>query len=345
MEFTEKEALIGSGPFKLEQYDEKDGNYLYIPNEEFFKGTVNVKELQFLNVNNRVLSLQNNEINAGMTPNYADVQEMENKGFDVIKSEPTGSAVRIVFNLEHDQLKDKELRQAIAYALNREELARKVTGGGEPIVGNAGVIPPDSPWYNEKVKTYAYDLQKADQILDELGYKKNGEGVREGLDLSVMVSSTSNEAQLMKEMFKEVGIELTIKEVDGASFTTAMGENKYDMAITGHIGLSGDPDFLRLWFSGSSSNAFAGRGKSLSNEEFHELANRQVETLDVAERKQIIGQIQDILAEELPTLVLYHRPFYFIHNQNEFDRWFNTYGGIADGIPLWENKAAFIDEN
>ncbi len=343
LEYTEKDAVIGSGPFVLDHYDEKDGNYLFLPNENFFKGTVAVKEVQYLNVENRVLSLQNDEINAGMTFMYSDVEEMKEKGFDVIKSEPTGSAVRIVFNLEHDQLGDKRLRQALAYALDRETLAEKATGGGEPIVGSAGIVPPDSAWYNKDVKQYDYNLEKAERMLDELGYKKNSKGIREDLKLNVMVSDTSSESQLMQEMLKKIGVELNIQQVDQATFTTALGENNYDMAITGHIGLSGDPDFLRLWFTGEASNAYAARGKSFKNKEFHKLADKQLGILDEKDRKVVIDQMQDILADELPTLVLYHRPFYFIYDSQQFDGWFNTAGGIADGIPLWENKAAFIN--
>lgn len=343
LDFKEQDSLVGTGPFTLAQYDEKSGNYQFKRNEQFFKGNVIIDELQYLNVENRLLSLQNNEINAGMTFNYHDVEEMKKSDFDVIKSEPTGSAVRILFNLDHPQLKDKKLRQALAYALNREEMAKKLTGNNKVLVGNGGIIPPDSPWFNKDVQTYDYSLQTAEKMLDELGYKKNSKGIRDGLDLSIIVSSTSQEAELMKEMLKDVGIDLQVKQVDPAAFTTAIGENKYDMTITGHIGLSGDPDFLRLWFMGAASNSYAGRGKVFDNNEFQRLANLQLTQLNEEERKQTVNEMQKILAEELPTLVLYHRPFYFIHKQEDFDSWFNTYGGIADGIPLWENKAAFIE--
>ena len=79
------------------------------------------------------------------------------------------------------------------------------------------------------------------------------------------------------------------------------------------------------------------------NIEFQKLAALQLTQTDEADRKATIDQMQDILAEELPTLVLYHRPFYFIYKASDFNGWINTYGGISDGIPLWDNKVAFID--
>ncbi|WP_282938923.1 ABC transporter substrate-binding protein [Paenibacillus sp. RC67] len=340
--YRDPSALVGTGPFTLKEYDEKSGQYLFAANDNYFKGKVNVKDVAYLDVQNKVLSLQKNEITAGTTLNYPEAEQLQKEGFDVMKNNQTGSAVRVVFNLDHSQLKDKKLRQAIAYALDRSEMAKKIVGG-EPLVGSAGIIPPDSTWYNKDVLKYDYNTAKADEMLDQLGYAKNASGVREALKLNMMVSSTSKEAQMMQEMLKKVGITLNIQQVDTATFTAAMGENKYDMAITGHIGLSGDPDFLRLWFMGSASNAYAARGKSFTNEEFQKLAEAQLQELDPVKRKAEVNQMQAILSDELPTLVLYHRPFYLMYKKSDFNGWFNTFGGIADGIPLWDNKAAFID--
>ncbi|NQX66065.1 ABC transporter substrate-binding protein [Paenibacillus alba] len=342
VEFRDAAALIGTGPYKLKKYDSASGQYLYEANDNFFKGQVLVKEIAFVSAANKLLALQNGEIDQAYTTSYADVQSAEKAGLKTIKSDPTGSVVRISFNMDHPKLGDKRLRQAIAYALNREEISAKVTGG-TPMVGNAGVVPTDSPWYNKNVKQYAYDPAQAEKILDELGYKKNANGVREDLKLNLMTSSAMPDATMMKEMLKKVGIELNLVQLDSAAFTVALGENKYDIALTGHIGASGDPDYLRLWFSGKAANTFSSRGKSLKLDEFHKLADKQMQEVNDVKRHEIVNQMQDILAEELPTLVLYHRPFYEIHKAATFDRWKNTYGGIADGMPLWENKVFLVN--
>ncbi|NOU67901.1 ABC transporter substrate-binding protein [Paenibacillus sp. LMG 31461] len=342
VEFRDSAALVGTGPYKLKKYDSATGQYLYEANENFFKGQVLAKEIAYITAANKLLALQNGEIDQAYTTSYADVQSAEKAGFKTIKSEPTGSVVRISFNMDHPKLGDKRLRQAIAYALNREEISAKVTGG-TPMVGNAGVVPTDSPWYNKNVKQYGYDTAQAEKILDELGYKKNASGVREDLKLNLMTSSAMPDATMMKEMLKKVGIELNLVQLDSAAFAVALGENKYDIALTGHIGASGDPDYLRLWFSGKAANTYSSRGKSLKLDEFHKLADQQMKEVNDAKRHEIVNQMQDILAEELPTLVLYHRPFYEIHKAATFDRWKNTYGGIADGMPLWENKVFLVN--
>ena len=115
------------------------------------------------------------------------------------------------------------------------------------------------------------------------------------------------------------------------------------MALTSHIGVGGDPDFLRRWYANQTYNSFED-GNAIHSAEFTLLANQQVAEMDMTRRKALVNQMQAVLAEELPTLALYHRPFYWLYDPNAFQGWFNTWGGIMDGIPLVDNKLAFLGE-
>ena len=112
------------------------------------------------------------------------------------------------------------------------------------------------------------------------------------------------------------------------------------MLMTSHIGVGGDPDFLRRWYTGEATNAFA-QGDALENDELHRLAAQQVKTLDPLRRRQLIFRMQEILAEEVPTLPLYYRRLYWIYNSGKLHP-FETLGGLMDGIPLVENKLIFL---
>ena len=216
------------------------------------------------------------------------------------------------------------------------------------MVGSAGIIPPGSPWHNPNTKQYDFDLDNAIKMLDKLGYvDRNQDGIREtsggeSLEFNLMVSTDERDAQLVQDMLKQAGIKVNIHKVDIATFTASMSESNYDMAITSHIGVSGDPDFLRRWFMGTEYNAKASRGSVLENEQFKNLAEKQLMIADFDQRKEVVDQLQDVLAEEVPTLVIYHRPFYWMYDEEYFNGWFNTWGGIANGITSWENKAAFL---
>jgi peptide/nickel transport system substrate-binding protein len=345
--FRGEGAAVGTGPFTLESYNQESGQYRFKANPDYFKAQPTVDEITYVTVSNRILALKNKKIDAVMTSDYKSMQALKKAGYKVLESQPDGSIVRIVFNLTNDSLSQTEMRQAIAYALDRATIAKKVLGGNG-VVGNAAVIPPGSPWYNPNVKQYDLNLQKSKKMLEALGYKdRDQDGIRETkngkvLEFSLMVSSNERDGQLMQAMLKKAGIKVNLRKVDKATFTASMGENNYDMAITGHIGVSGDPDFLRRWFSGESYNTFSARGAAWKNERFQKLAKKQLVISDFEKRKQVVDQMQAALAEEIPTLPLYHRPFYWIYDASKFDGWFNTWGGIANGIPLWENKAAFL---
>ncbi|TWI59080.1 ABC transporter substrate-binding protein [Halalkalibacter nanhaiisediminis] len=345
--FREDGAVVGTGPYILKSYNQESGQYLFQANANYFKGKPEVDEISYIMVGNRALALKNNDIDAIWTNNYHDMQELKNVGFQVMESDPHGSIVRVVFNMENDFLGKKELRQAIAYALDRATIADRVLGGNG-VVGSAGIIPPGSPWYNPNTKQYDFDLDNAMKMLDKLGYvDRNQDGIREtsggeSLEFNLMVSTDERDAQLIQDMLKQAGIKVNIHKVDIATFTASMSESNYDMAITSHIGVSGDPDFLRRWFMGTEYNAKASRGSVLENEQFKSLAEKQLMIADFDQRKEVVDQLQDVLAEEVPTLVIYHRPFYWMYDEEYFNGWFNTWGGIANGITSWENKAAFL---
>ena len=174
LEYQEVNALVGSGPYTLDSYDSATGNYKLLENENYFKGEVKVPEIQYIASENNILALQNKVIDGAMTTKYTEVQQLEQLGYDVLKSEPTGSAVRVVFNMNDEQLVDKNLRQAIAYALDRASIAEKLTGTSDILVGNAGVIPLDSTWYNENILGEDYhEMIKGDNKGSEVKDEKN----------------------------------------------------------------------------------------------------------------------------------------------------------------------------
>ncbi|WP_017729295.1 ABC transporter substrate-binding protein [Halalkalibacterium ligniniphilum] len=347
--YREEGAAVGTGPYTLQRHQQESGQYLFKANRDYFKGEPLIEEISYIKVNNRALALKNNDIDAIWTNNFNEMQELKNAGYQVMESDPHGSIVRMVFNMEDELLSQKELRHAIAYALDRATIAEKVLGGNV-VVGSPGVIPPGSPWYNPATKQYDFHLEKANELLDKLGYHdRNEDGIREtpdGQDLAftLMVSTDERDAQLVQDMLKQAGIKVNVQKVDMATFSASLDESKYDMAITSHIGVSGDPDFLRRWFTNAEYNELASHGSVLENEEFNRLAEKQLRIADFEQRKQVVDELQDVIAEEIPTLALYHRPFYWMYNEDQFNGWFNTWGGVGNGITSWENKAAFLPD-
>lgn len=203
--FRGEGATMGTGPYFLKSYKQESGQYLFTANADYFKGKPVIEEISYITVDNPVLALKNKDIDAALVSKYRDMQELKKVGYQVMESNPHGSIVRMVFNMEKQMLAQKDMRQAIAYSLDRAAIAEKVLGvGGNGVVGNAGTIPPGSPWYNPNTKQYEFNLEKAKAMLDKLGYKdRNQDGVREtsdgkNVEFNLLVSKDERDSKLIQ---------------------------------------------------------------------------------------------------------------------------------------------------
>ncbi len=182
-------------------------------------------------------------------------------------------------------------------------------------------------------------------LLRSLGFEdRNGDGWLQGHDgarLTVeVVSSPAREVQLVQQMLKAVGIDVQLRTVDPASRAQLAREGRFQMLFSTHIGSGGDPDYLRTWFTGADANEFAS-GSVMRSPDYLRLARLQLETLDPVQRHQYIEQMQALLSRDLPTLPLYYRRFFWIYDSRKFTP-FASPGGLLNGIPLVENKLAFL---
>jgi peptide/nickel transport system substrate-binding protein len=128
--------------------------------------------------------------------------------------------------------------------------------------------------------------------------------------------------------------------VDPATRGQLGSEGRFQVLLTLHTGSGGDPDYLRTWFVGDEANLFA-RGSQMRSPEYLRLARLQLRPLDPRQRRRYIDQMQSLLSEELPTLPLYYRRFYWVYDSRKFSP-FATRGGLMNGIPHAENKLAFL---
>lgn len=348
LKFLGPTAAVGSGPFTLASYKEGTGEYLLRANPGYFLGRPLVGELAYLLVPQaqNVVALQQRAADAVLATDY-DVARLFGAGPDYrALATPPFSIVRLVFNVDRPPFDRAEFRRALAWALDRRQIAERVVRG-DIVVGSAGVIPPESPWHHAGVREYPYDPARARAALDELGYRdRDGDGRREAPDgapltLELLTDPAMPDAEVVAAMLREVGLAVRLATGDAKTRTEQLQGLRYGMALVSHIGVGGDPDFLRRWYAGQAYNSFE-YGNVLHHAEFARLADEQVRELDPARRRATVARLQEILAEELPTLALYHRRFYWVHDPAKWGRWINTSGGIMTGIPLLDNKLAFL---
>lgn len=347
LKFSGPDAVMGSGPFRFGSYKEGAGEYQFDAHAAYFRGRPVIETLRYVLVPlaQGVTALQTHAADAilatdaevvkafGQGPNWRTLQT------------PPFSIMRLIFNVDRPPFDQQAFRHAIAYALDREQIGERVIHGNVT-VGSPGVIPPGSPWYNPDVPQYLYDPTRARAMLDTLGYRPRADGLRTLPDgtpfsMDLLADPAAPDAEIVRVMLREVGLDVRLVTADPKTRTDLMKNRRFGMALTSHIGVGGDPDFLRRWYANQTYNAFED-GNVLHSAEFTRLADQQVAEGDVNRRKALVNRMQVVLAEELPTLPLYHRPFYWLYDPNAFGGWFTTWGGIMDGIPLVDNKLAFL---
>ncbi len=331
-------AVVGSGPYKLESYDQAAGSYLYTANDSFFLGSPYVKRLELVPAPDELLSLQRGDIDAAELLEEP-APEAQLKAFEsnprFRKLDGTYDFVMALhINLSKGFPYDnKEFRQAVAYAIDREDMVgRLLQGRGAP--GSLGGIPPEDPYQARDLPAYDHDVAKAKAMLDGIGLKdRNGDGLRDLPDGSHFVQEiqtnsrfSPKSAELVKEYLHDVGIDATVKSLDSATADDSDGKGDYTMALIGYGGMAGDPDRLRITYAAGPKSTSFTRAIGYSNPALSDLAKRQLTTLDPAQRRPLIEQMQRILADDVPIIPLYYPRRTTFYRAGVFDNWYYTPG-------------------
>lgn len=353
--FNTPEAVIGSGPLKLESFDDATGSYIYTANQEYFLGDIQIDKLIVTPVENTAMALAADEIDMAVNIKYGEAKKNYGENTDPKFQYMEGPGLwvgRMYMNFANEALNIKELRQAMYHSINREELVDKPLKGGAE-VGNSGHIHPSSSWYSDDVKQYDYSVDTAKTLLESVSMTDtNGDGIREyngnPLSFEFIVSEDQVDlGEMIKTYFAEIGVALEVKALDSNTLASLIKEGKFELAINGHGSFGGDPVLLKRFVnrdnaSGSTPAVTTQGGENWSNEEFNQVFAKQITMLDEKLRYDEVAKLQEIIAEELPTLTLYYKKTASVYNKQVFDGWFYTKDGVSLAVPTVHNKLVFV---
>lgn len=330
----ENTAMMGSGPFKMAEYVQNEFVRL-TANKEHFSSAPKIDEVVFQTFENQDALVQ-----AIKTGQLDMITEMPNTAAETLKAEenievvvgaPLAPGVTdIIFNqidpencptdagglcTGHPALRDRDVRLAMAHATDKQKLIELILLG----LGNPGLtLIPDGlgVWYNNTISDYEFDTAKANQILDDAGYDDtDGDGVREMPDGSNPLNFRLNwpsdsivaprMAELLSEMWAEIGISLELQAVDPDALTAqCCPAFDFDIMIWGW---ASDPDPSALLYVYTSDGIPTGSSETgYSNPKYDELYAEQQVTLDFDARKDIVWEMQKLVHDD----VVYIIPFY-----------------------------------
>lgn len=215
------------------------------------------------------------------------------------------------YNLKNPLFADKRIRQAVSYAINKDEIINGVLLNlGKPA---NGPYKPGTWAYNDKVKIYAYNPQKARELLREAGWvKKDQDGIleKDGKPFAFeIVVNQGNEtrqkcAEIIQRQLKEIGIHVKIRVLEWSSFVTDfINKRRFDAVILGWT-IPLDPDAYDVWHSSKTAPEEL-NFISYNNPEVDDLLEKGRSTFNQKERKKYYDRFQEILAEDQPYTFLY----------------------------------------
>ncbi len=324
--------LVGSGPFIVTKFDK--GHILILERNPEFRGPEpKYKKIEFIKYGNQDAverALQVGEIDMDIkvsSGNFKRIGEASN--IETLKAS-SPSYTQLAFDVCPEELcpnakrnpavLDKSVRQAVGYAVDRERINQ--IAARDTSFTAYGILPSYyKSFYSQPEMDYEYDPEKAEELLDEAGWEKQGSGPRKKGDeelkfnLYVRSESTYNiqAAKLVAEEAKQVGIEFDVQVVSTEKLTEITTQEvdgkmapEYDTFIWGWGGDPYDPSFLLSILTteeiGGGSDSF------FSNAEYDQLYKEQYGEFDVAKRKELIEKMVAITQEELPYLVLTYDP-------------------------------------
>ena len=240
---------IGSGPFKFVSA-ESDKEVILERNDNYWGEKAKLARLRFAIVpdaTTRALELRKGSADAEINELTPDmVLTLEHDPSLAVERAPGTVLAYLAFNLRDPILKDVRVRQAIAYALDRQPMIEYLwRGEAQPA---RSILPPQSWAYDGQVQTYGHNPDKARELLDAAGYREV-KGVRFHV---TMKTSTDENTRLMvavmQQQLREVGIALDIRSFEFATFFADVTHGAFQLYGLRWIGGNEDPDIFEYAF-------------------------------------------------------------------------------------------------
>ena len=308
---------IGTGPFILTDY-RIDDTIRMERNENYFKaGLPHLDEVIFRVIpdqNTQLLALEAGEVDFIWRVPGSEIERLgsdENIDLYSLNSGPGGGFClpSLTFNLEREIFQDIRVRQAIAHAVDRNQILDQVIFGQ----GKVATGPINSQMafaYTDDVTDYAFDVERANALLDDAGYTLDADGVR--FTINVLHFPNFNKyGEVIRENLADAGIEVEVMPLERSAFLPRVfGERDFDTNIISYCNNT-DPSIgvSRMYLSTNIGDIPFSNGAAYVSLEIDELFAAAAGNPDIVARGEIYAEIQQKLTEELPYLWLVETKF------------------------------------
>jgi peptide/nickel transport system substrate-binding protein len=297
---------VGTGPFKLETW-EPGVKVVLTRNDEYWGGAPKIRQaiyVPIIEAQARLSAIKTGEIDLTMDVPPDSLDDLR-KDPNIVVAETNSSAVwYVVLNTRHSILKDRRVRQALNYAVNKEAIIRDILKG-TAIVAVSPLSPVYGPYAEPGVPRYPYDPEKAKALLKEAGHPN-------GFDVTFVVPESGSGMQSPVEMgtviqanLAAVGVRAKIQTMEWGAYLKKYLDGP-DMAEMSWNPSIGDPDHMMYMLLSSDRFPPAFNAGFYQNQKVDELLRKARTTIDEKERVLLYREAQKLVTEDAPWIIVDH---------------------------------------
>lgn len=307
---------VGTGAFKLKEAVEGD-HYTLVRNEQYWGMGEDGKPLPYLDevvikiIDDETVKATNAMSGDVQLTDYLktaiNIQMLQSNPNLTVDRLPTADVYCLFPNVNYDMLQNVKVRQAIAYALNTEEMAAVMTQG----LGSKSIWPANpSQWFYSDYTPYSHNPEKAKELLAEAGYS-------EGFEIKLQCISREPDntiMQIVQQQLGNVGIKVTLESMERLAWV-----DLYTKQLTGELGLA-KMTYPRVDayvqintnMGGTSSNNYS----QYKGEKFNELLEKIKLEYNMETRKALLAEAQQVYLDDCSSIFLYELPRYVAYSNS-----------------------------
>ncbi|WP_088322332.1 ABC transporter substrate-binding protein [Bacillus cereus] len=329
---------LAAGPYKFEKYIPGQ-EVRFVANENYYAGKPKIQNFiyKITSGDTKLQLFQTGEVDhTGLGTGDEVLEQAKALEFANIQIETAPSFSYIYMNNNKPYLKDKKVRQALIYGLDRKKYVDTALKG-YGTVANVPIHPTSWAYTEEGVNKYEYDKEKAKKLLDEAGWKVGSDGIREKdgqkLKLSYFGPSSAKDSDLLipiaKENYKEIGVEFNPEFMDFNTMLSKVNKGDYDLASVS-TPITSDPSETAGEYLSTANETSLG----YKNAKVDELIQKGIETVDIEKRKPIYKELYKELSDNPPVILLNYRRTITGYNGNIKGIDPEKYNSISANLPV-----------
>lgn len=259
----------------------------------------------------RIAELETGGIQVATDVDSSNIARVEEGADTAVTSADSVRMSYLGFNINKEPFEDVKVRQAISYAINREEI---VTGVYDDMgIPAKGPLAPNVWGYSEDLEGQEYNIDKAKELLAETD-------MADGFDTTLWVNDDQqiiDTAVYIQNELAELNINVEIEQFEWGAYLETLANGNHDMFILGWTTVTGDADYGLYALFHFKNQGAAGNRSFYDNPEVDELLDAGRAEVDEAARQDIYTELENILVEDSPMSYLFHAQFAAGYNESE----------------------------